>query len=109
MPDSQPKEHPPQVPTHDRVAGAQPTHATVLDSCREWVAQSNTDLGRSVEMGYATGFMNAVEVYGPKIRNATIGEITDSYTRVCREHPDLTPQFASLGVIIEFQADKPMK
>lgn len=93
----------------DLTAGAAPTHATVLDSCREWVAQSNTDQGRLVEMGYATGFMNAVEVYGPKIRTATIGEIADSFTRVCREHPEVPPQLAALGVITEFQVNKPTR
>ena len=107
MPGSQEKEDSTLVLAHGLSAGAAPTHATVLDSCREWVAQSNTDQGRLVEMGYATGFMNAVEVYGPKIRTVTIGEIADSFTRVCREHPEVPPQLAALGVIIEFQADKP--
>ena len=60
-------------------------------------------------MGYAAGFMNVVEVYGPQMRTGTIGETTDSYTRFCHEHPEAPPQVTSLGVISEFQADKPMK
>ncbi|WP_321883656.1 hypothetical protein [Paraburkholderia bannensis] len=106
-PESLQKEDALQVRAQGRAVVAAPTHATVLDSCREWVAQSNTVQGRLVEMGYAAGFMNAVEVYGSKLKTATIGEIAASFTRVCREHPEVPPQVVSLDVVIEFHADKP--
>ncbi|ACB69100.1 hypothetical protein BamMC406_6697 (plasmid) [Burkholderia ambifaria MC40-6] len=42
VPGSKEKEDPALVLAHGHAAGAAPTHATVLDSCREWIAQSNT-------------------------------------------------------------------
>lgn len=53
--------------------------------------------------------MNAVQIFGPKIRTATIGEVTDSFTNACREHPDVPPQVASIFVIARFQAKKTKK
>lgn len=109
IPGSQEREDPALVLAHGLSAGAAPMHATVLDSYREWVAQSGTDQDHPIEMGYAMGSVSVVEVYKPRIRAVTIEGIADSFTHVYCEHSEVPPQLAAPGAIIELQADKPAK